>query len=132
MVKVSDINKDIRSIGEKVGVAAFSYDDIHNENINNEFHYDYERVIAEVSRLQKITQEEAEAQLVERGILKLLPGGEYEVDVGGTTRKGGGVNYGSVFFSLSSKDYQTKYHELAHSLQYEYHLFDNEKINRLY
>ena len=132
MVKVSDINKDIRSIGEKVGVAAFSYDDIHNENINNEFHYDYERVIAEVSRLQKITQEEAEAQLVERGILKLLPGGEYEVDVGGTTRKGGGVNYGSVFFSLSSKDYQTKYHELAHSLQYEYHLFDDEKINRLY
>ena len=54
MVKASDINKDIRLIGEKVGVAVVSYDDIHNENINNEFHYDYERVIAEVSRLQKI------------------------------------------------------------------------------
>lgn len=73
MVKASDINKDIRSIGEKVGVAVFSYDDIHNENINNEFHYDYERVIAEVSRLQKIAPEEAEAQLVKRGVLRPLP-----------------------------------------------------------
>ncbi len=132
MVKASDINKDIRSIAEKVGVAVFSYDDIHNEGINNEFHYDYERVIAEVSRLQKITPKEAEAQLVERGILKPLPGGEYEVDVGGTTRGGGGINYGSAFFSLSSKDYQIKYHELAHSLQDEYGLFDDEKLNRLY
>ena len=132
MVKVSDINKDIRSISEKVGVAVFSYDDIHNENINNEFHYDYERVIAEVSRLQKIAPEEAEAQLVDRGILKPLPGGEYEVDVGETTRNGGGINYSSAFFSLSSKDYQIKYHELAHSLQEEYHLFDDEKVRRLY
>ena len=132
MVKASDINKDIRSIAEKVGVAVFSYDDIHNEGINNEFHYDYERVIAEVSRLQKITPKEAEAQLVERGILKLLPGGEYEVNVGGTTRDGGGINYGSAFFSLSSKDYQIKYHELAHSLQGKYGLFDDEKLNRLY
>ncbi len=132
MVKASDINKDIRSIAEKVGVAVFSYDDIHNEGINNEFHYDYERVIAEVSRLQKITPKEAEAQLVKQGILKPLPGGEYEVDVGGTTRGGGGINYGSAFFSLSSKDYQVKYHELAHSLQSEYGLFDDEKLNRLY
>ena len=132
MVKASDINKDIRSIGEKVGVAVFSYDDIHNENINNEFHYDYERVIAEVSRLQKIAPKEAEAQLVERGILKPLPGGEYEVDVGGTTRGGGGINYGSAFFSLSSKDYHVKYHELGHSLQHKYGLFDDEKMNRLY
>lgn len=132
MVKASDINKDIRSIGEKVGVAVFSYDDIHNENINNEFHYDYERVIAEVSRLQKIAPEEAEAQLVKRGVLRPLPGGEYEVDVGGTTRNGGGINYGSAFFSLSSKDYQIKYHELGHSLQDKYGLFDDEKMNRLY
>lgn len=29
MVKASDINKDIRSIGEKVGVAVFSYDEKH-------------------------------------------------------------------------------------------------------
>ena len=132
MVKASDINKDIRSIGEKVGVAVFSYDDIHNENINNEFHYDYERVIAEVSRLQKIAPEEAEAQLVKRGVLRPLPGGEYEVDVGGSTRNGGGINYGSAFFSLSSKDYQIKYHELGHSLQDKYGLFDDEKMNRLY
>ena len=41
MVKPSDINKDIRSISEKVGVAVFSYDDIHKEAIDNEFHYDY-------------------------------------------------------------------------------------------
>lgn len=132
MVKVSDINKDIRSISDKVGVAVFAYDDIHNENINNEFHYDYERVIAEVSRLQQIAPEEAEKMLVEWRILKPLPGGEYEVDVGGTTRRGGGINYGSAFFSLSAKDHQVKYHELAHSLQKQYNLFDVDKISHLY
>lgn len=132
MVKVSDINKDIRSISDKVGVAVFAYDDIHNENINNEFHYDYERVIAEVSRLQQIASEEAEKMLVEWRILKPLPGGEYEVDVGGTTRRGGGINYGSAFFSLSAKDHQVKYHELAHSLQKQYNLFDDDKISHLY
>ncbi len=132
MVKPSDINKDIRSISEKVGVALFSYDDIHNEAIDNEFHYDYKRVIQEVSRLQKTTPEEAEKNLVDKGILRFLPGGEYEVNVGGTTREGGGLNYGDAFFFLSSKDYQTKYHELAHSLQDKYDLFNNEKIDLLY
>lgn len=132
MVKARDINKDIRSIAGKVGVAVFSYDDIHNENINNEFHYDYEKVIAEVSRLQKITPEEAETQLLESDVLKPLPGGEYEVDVGESTRGGGGLNRGDVFFNFSSKDYHVKYHELAHSLQREYNLFDDEKMNRLY
>lgn len=103
MVKVSDINKDIRSISDKVGVAVFAYDDIHNENINNEFHYDYERVIAEVSRLQQIAPEEAEKMLVEWRILKPLPGGEYEVDVGRSTRGGGGINYGNAFLAYHQK-----------------------------
>lgn len=110
----------------------FSYDDIHNENINNEFHYDYEKVIAEVSRLQKITPEEAEARLLESEVLRPLPGGEYEVDVGSSTRGGGGLNRGDVFFNFSSKEYHVKYHELAHSLQNAYGLFDDEKMNRLY
>ena len=132
MVKASDINKDIRSISQKVGVAFFSYDDIHNASINNQFHYDYNRVIQTVSVLQKITPEEAEKRLVDRGILQLLPGEEYAINVGGTTRDGGGINYGEAFFFLSDKDYHTKYHELAHSLQNKYALFDNEKLNALY
>ena len=132
MVKASDINKDIRSISQKVGVAFFSYDDIHNASINNQFHYDYNRVIQTVSVLQKITPEEAEKRLVDRGILQLLPGEEYAINVGGTTRGGGGINYGEAFFFLSDKDYHTKYHELAHSLQNKYTLFDDEKLNALY
>ena len=120
MVKAVDVDKDIRMIAEKVGVAVFSYDEIHNKNIVNEFHYDYQRVIQDVSKAQKITPDEAEAALSKSGVLKLLPNGEYEVNVGESTKGGGGINYGSVFFSITSKDYTTKYHELAHSLQTQY------------
>ncbi len=130
MVKAADINKDIKSIAEKVGTAVFSYDEIHNSGIKNTFHYDYQKVIDEVSRLNGRDMTE---ELVDRGILTLLPEGEYRVNVGTSTKNGGGLNYyGMAFFSFSSKDYRTKYHELAHSLQQHYGLFNEETVDKMY
>ena len=133
MVKASDINRDIKTIAHKVKTAVFSYDEIHNSSIQNKFHYDYQKVISEVSRIQEISEEKAIQQLVDRNILSALPNGEYKINVGKGTETGGGVNYGgNYFFSMSSRDYATKYHELAHSLQHEYNLFSDEKINEIY
>lgn len=130
MVKAADINKDIKSIAEKVGTAVFSYDEIHNSGIKNKFHYDYQKVIDEVSRLNGRDMTE---ELVDKGILTPLPEGEYRVNVGTSTEYGGGLNYwGTAFFSFSSKDYQTKYHELAHSLQKHYDLFNDETVDKMY
>lgn len=130
MVKATDINKDIKSIAEKVGTAVFSYNEIHNSKIKNNFHYDYQKVIDEVSRLNGRDMTE---ELVGRGLLQPLPNGEYKVNVGNSTRNGGGLNYaGTAFFSFSPQDYQTIYHELAHSLQRTYDLFNKEKMDRVY
>ncbi len=130
MVKAADINKDIKSIAEKVGTAVFSYNEIHNKDVKNTFHYDYQKVIDEVSRLngRDMTDE-----LIEKEILRPLPNGEYKVNVGDATLGGGGLNYaGTAFFSFSSKDYQIKYHELAHSLQKHYDLFNDETVGKMY
>lgn len=133
MVKAHDINKDIQSMAAKVGALAYSYDELHNENIKNQFHYDYQRLIQEFSQLKKITSEQAEENLIDMGILECLPHGEYKINVGKTTEAGGGLNFlGDVLFFLSAKDFSVKYHELAHSLQKQYNLFAEEKINPLY
>ena len=133
MVKVSDIEKDIKSLAKQHNIAVFNYDEIHNPNVDNQFHYDYKKVIKEVAQNQNMEENQAESVLTERGILMPLPNGEYEVAVGRTTMGGGGINYGGdVFFSFSKNDYHTQYHELAHTLQNRYNLFDNEKIDALY
>lgn len=133
MVKASEVNKDITSIAAKVKTAVFSYDDIHNPDVKNEFHYDYNKVIDEVAKINDWDKDKARKYLFQLSVLSPLPNGEYKVNVGTTTKGGGGVNYhGTAFFSLSNDDYETKYHELAHSLQRKYHLFDAEKIDKLY
>lgn len=133
MVKVSDIEKDIKGLAKKYNIAVFNYDEIHNPNVDNQFHYDYKKVIEEVRQNLNIDGKYAELILAQRGILRPLPNGEYEVAVGRSTQNGGGVNYGGdIFFSFSRNDYHTQYHELAHTLQYQYNLFDEEKINKLY
>ena len=133
MVKARDINKDIKVISEKVGTAVFAYEDIFHPNVKNEFHYDFKKVIGEYARVQQISLEESEQRLNEIGVLSPLPNGEYKIEVGGTTRNGGGLNYqGEVFFSFNQKDYRTKYHELAHSLQKEYNLFNHDTIKPQY
>lgn len=130
MVKIRNVNRDIYSIGAKTGVAVFCYDDIHNAVVNNQFHYDYQKVIDEVAKLQNISADEAEKELVKRGVLLPLPDGEYKVDVKDAFFDG--MNYGSVFFVNRSKDCETKYHELAHFLQEKYGLFAKEAIDRVY
>ena len=133
MVKVSDIEKDIKSLAKKHKVAVFSYDEIHNPDVDTQFHYDYQKVIKEVAENQNCEEDQAEMLLFEREILRPLPNGEYEVDVGDATRRGGGLNIGgNLFFSFSKNDYHTKYHELAHTLQYDYNLFNKEKIDAIY
>lgn len=133
MVKAKDINKDIKSISEKVGTAVFSYDEIFNSKVDNEFHYDYKKVIDEYARVKGISAKESENKLTEIGILKPLPNNEYKIEVGESTRGGGGINFhGEAFFSYDQKNYRTKYHELAHSLQRTYNLFDNDKIQQQY
>ena len=132
MVKARDINKDIKAISEKVGVAVFAYEDIFHPKVKNEFHYDFEKVIAECANVKKISHEEAEKNLIEAKVLKPLPNGEYKIDVGESTRNGGGINYSEVFFSFNQSDYRTKYHELAHSLQDKYDLFNEENVQKQY
>lgn len=125
------MERDIRVISEKVGTAVFTYDEIHNENVGNKYGYDYKRVIEEVSRLnggKDMTQ-----ALINQGILKPLPGGEYKVVVGLSTEDGGGINYdGMAFFSSVKSDYETHYHELAHSLQKHYQLFNDKTMDEMY
>lgn len=133
MVKVSDIEKDIKSLAKKYNIAVFNYDELHNPDVDNQFHYDYKKVIKEVAQNQNMEEHQAELALTERGILTPLPNGEYEVAVGRTTLGGGGINYnGDIFFSFSKNDYHTQYHELAHTLQSQYNLFDDEKVSKLY
>ena len=133
MVKAREVNKDIKSIAAKVKTAVFSYDDIHNPDVKNEFHYDYEKVISEVARVNNWDKDKAKKYLLNINLLTPLPNGEYKVEVGTSTKGGGGLNYhGIAFFTLDNKDYQVKYHELAHSLQKEYHFFDDEKIDKMY
>lgn len=56
----------------------FSVEALFNDKINNHFHYDYQKVIDEVSRIngRDMTQE-----LVESGYLRPLPHGEYEINL---------------------------------------------------
>ncbi|MBR5598656.1 MAG: hypothetical protein IKW39_01305, partial [Alphaproteobacteria bacterium] len=130
MVKSSDYEKDIRAISEKVGTAVFTYDEIHNEDVGSKYKYDYQKVIDEVSRLNGCDMTE---ELLERGILSILPDGEYKVNVGSTTKGGGGLNYGgTAFFSYDKSDISTHYHELAHSLQKHYNLFDENMLDEIY
>ena len=103
MVKASEVNKDITSIAAKVKTAVFSYDDIHNSDVKNEFHYDYDKVIDEVAKINDWDKDKTRKYLLHRGVLSPLPNGEYKVNVGTTTKEGGGLNYGGMaFFSLSN------------------------------
>lgn len=133
MVNIAEVNKDLMVIGEKHGVASFSYDDIHNSSVQSQSHWDYKKVISNYAKAQKISDREAEAALCKISILQPLPNGEYSVDVGRETRNGGGANFGgSIFFSSSSNNITTQYHELAHTLQKEYGLFPAKTIDRIY
>ena len=126
MVKAADVNRDIEAIAKDTGTTVFSYEEVHNDKIDNVYHYDYELVIKRFAETHNISEQAAKRRLIKNGILRMLPNGEYEVDVGNTTRGGGGTNYkkARVMFSFRENDFHTKYHELAHSIQNKYKLFD--------
>lgn len=98
--KIASIEQDIAAMSKETGTAVFSYDEIHHSKVDNELHYDYQKVIDGVSKAQNITANEAEKRLLERGVLRPMPNGEYVVNVGGATRDGGGTNYGGLAFLL--------------------------------
>lgn len=129
----TEYDRDIAQMTAITGTAEFSYNDIHNSGVDNAFHYDYKRVIDGVSKAKKIDATEAEKMLLEDGALRPLPDGEYMVDVGYSTRGGGGRNKsGDVFFTFSREDTHNRYHEMAHSFQKSDGLFDDAALDKMY
>lgn len=127
------VEQDIAAMARETGTAVFSYDDIHNSKVGNKLHCDYNKVIAGLSKAQNITPLDAEKKLIECEVLRPLPNGEYLVDVGYSTRRGGGRNFdGTVFFTFSKEDVHSQYHEMAHSYQKQGNLFDDAKIDKMY
>lgn len=132
-IKPASIEKDLTAMSAETGTAMFSYNELHHSKAGGELHCDYKKVIDGVSKAQKITHSEAEKKLLECEALRPLPNGEYAVDVGYTTRNGGGRNHGgTVFFTFSDSDIHNKYHEMAHSYQKQGNLFDDAKLDKMY
>ena len=134
MVDEVAIKKDFEKLAEFTGSAAFAYSDIHSQYVTTGTSYDYPKVIREVSRLKGWTQEKAKEELIKARVLQYTPEGEFIVNVGSSTRGGGGINYsqGLVLFSYDASDSQTIYHEYAHSLQNIYDTFGDEAFAQLY
>ena len=132
-IKPASVEKDLAAMSAETGTAMFSYNELHHSKAGGELHCDYKKVIDGVSKAQKITHSEAEKKLLECEALRPLPNGEYAVDVGYTTRNGGGRNHGgTVFFTFSDSDIHNKYHEMAHSYQKQQDLFNDAKLDKMY
>lgn len=43
--KIASIEQDIAAMSKETGTAVFSYDEIHHSKVDNELHYDYQKVI---------------------------------------------------------------------------------------
>ena len=132
-IKPASIKQDLEVMSKETGTASFTYDDIHNSKVDNALHNDYKKVIDGVAKAQKILPIEAEKKLLECGALSPMPDGEYMVNVGYSTRAGGGRNIkGVVFFTASNAFVHNQYHEMAHSYQKQDNLFDNAKLDKMY
>ena len=79
MVNIKEANEDIKKIAARNNAAVFVVGDMFNEQIDNNFHYDYQRLIDEVS---KANGRDMTAELIEQDILSPLPYGEYEINFG--------------------------------------------------
>jgi len=134
MVDKTGIKKDFEALAEFTGTAAFAYSDIHNQSINTASYYDYPRLISEISRVRGWAQSKTIQELINNKILVYSADGEFFINVGQSTRTGGGVsiNNGLVLFTHSSENASTIYHEYAHSLQEIYEPFDKDTIKKLY
>ncbi|MBE6450664.1 MAG: hypothetical protein E7016_01725 [Alphaproteobacteria bacterium] len=134
MVNEVGIQNDFDVLAEFTGTAAFSYNEIHNQYISTSTSYDYPRIIREVSKARGWSHEKTKQELIDAGVLVYLSNDEYAVDVHGTTRNGGGVNYnqGLVLFNFDKADSQSTYHEYAHSLQSIYETFNDNTLKQMY
>ena len=132
MVKKADVDKDIDTIAEKNGVLFFSYVDVFNKKIKNKYHYDYETVINKYAKAKNISHDEAKEALIKRQILSPIPNGEFRINVSNSTLGGGGSTIGGDIVMTFNNDIQTKYHEIAHTLQHKYNLFNEETIQQQY
>lgn len=133
MVNIADIQKDFRALAKFTKTASFAYSDIHNDTIATISGYDYQQIIDETARVKGISKQEATDLLVELTVLKYIPDGTFSVNVGESTRGGGGVNIGGeILFSYDNSTPQTIYHEYAHSLQNIKDVFDDKTIEKMY
>ena len=130
---VASVEQDLAAMAKETGTVGFSYNDIHNSGVDTAMHNDYKKVINSVAKANEILPMEAEKKLLECGALTPLPNGEYMVNVGYSTRNGGGRNKnGVVFFTASNEDVHSQYHEMAHSYQKKDNLFGEATIDKMY
>lgn len=134
MIEKDKLAKELQLMNEYTGSSFFSYDQLHNDTVSTEFHYDYKTVIETVAKNQSLSYDQAKKVLLDLDVLHPLPNDEYAVDVGATTRGGGGLNYshGKAVFSYSDGDWQTNFHEEAHSLQHQLDLFNKDTLDDMY
>ena len=129
MVNISEANKDIKAIAARNNVAMFSVGDLFNDKINNHFHYDYQKVIDEVSRIngRDMTQE-----LIDSDYLRPLPHGEYEINLQYDINTIGQRNKKVSLISAADNDLMTSYKEAAYILQDEHKLFQKDTLKNRY
>ena len=129
MVNIKEANEDIKRIATRNNVAVFSTTDLFNDKINNHFHYDYQKVIDEVSRLngRDMTQE-----LINSGYLLPLPNGEYEINLQYDINTIGQKDKKVSLISAPDNDLMTSYREAAYILQDEYNLFPDDTLQYKY
>ena len=131
MVNIKEANEDIKKIAARNNTAVFIVGDMFNEQINNNFHYDYQRLIDEVS---KANGRDMTRELIEQDILSPLPYGEYEINFDyGKNTAGQYKNAGNIaLISSLYDDIGVLYHEAGHILQTEYNLFNDKELNNKY
>ena len=131
MVNIKEANEDIKKIAARNNAAVFVVGDMFNEQIDNNFHYDYQRLIDEVS---KANGRDMTAELIEQDILSPLPYGEYEINFGyGEYTAGQYKTAGNIaIISSLDDDIGVLYHEAGHILQNEYNLFDDKELSNKY
>lgn len=54
MIDIKKVNDDISKIAARNNVAVFVIGDLFNKNVKNNFHYDYQKFIQEVSRIYSL------------------------------------------------------------------------------
>ncbi len=129
MVDIKEANEDVKIIAARNNIAVFVFDDLFNKDVNNHFHYDYKKFIAEVSRVKR---RDMTNELIDNGYLLPLPYGEYEINLKYRSIGMGRSDKNLSVISSLADDIRILYHETAHVLQDEYRLFSQDDLKQKY